>query len=536
MPLDNLPGKLVLKTRQQLHDMFLLWMQVRYAQANTLADFDGRPGGQPDQDANVWSDAATFILSQAVTISNGVSRSTATGSAVDIWLQLFGTQRGGPEGAGGAVYVSASSNGAALQAGDILTYLPSQNTYEVTVTGTYANGKAVPIAGVSTGTGTDLPAGATLTFLTSRPGVTSLSATVVQQADGSGLSGGSGPESDDDALGRLQYLASNPPASGNDAEYQKAVSEVLGIGIQAAFTIPGVMGPGTIGLLFTLRPGSPGGNRIPSPSQMATVLSMVGGGMPASDGIYMCTLVAYPLAVVLNVLWASSADGWADTTPFPLYHPPPAPDVIPNPNLVVAAPNAAGVLSALAFRLTSPVMTEVPQVGQNVGFLDVPNLTFRQKRILSVTAISTTQYDITVDTTNGVSDTNYTPENGQPCGPWSDSLDTLSAPVATYFDTLGPSEQFATFFDPGLRQKRSPASPNFWPNRLTGRMLGGAVVPQPPQGPQQNQPPIVTLYTTPSLDDVNLVEPAPPFSAPIGSPGVYSNLMTLGALVAFPEG
>lgn len=510
--------------------MFLLWMQVRNANTDT------RPGGQPDQDANVWSDAATFIQSQAVTISNGVSRSTATGNAVDVWLMLAGTQRLGPKGAGGAVYVSASSNGAALQAGDVLTYLPTQNTYEVMNTGTYPNGSPVGISGVSTGTGTDLPAGAILTFLSSRPGVTSLSATVVQQADGSGLSGGAGPESDDDALARLQYLASNPPASGNDAEYQAAVTAVLNVGIQAAFTIPGVLGPGTGALMFTLRPGVPGGNRIPSSSQMATVLSMVGGSMPASDGIYLCAIVSYPITVVLNVLWASTSSGWADTTTFPLYHAPPAPDTVPNPNLVAAAPNAAGVLSALAFRLQSPVMTEAPQVGQNIGFLDGPNLTFRQKRILSVTTISPTQYDITVDTTNGVSDTSYTPINGQACCPWSDSLDDLITPVVTYFDTLGPSEQFATFFDPGLRQKRSPPSPNFWPNRLTGRMLGGAVVPQPPQGPQQNQPPVTTLYTTPSLDDVTLLEPAPPYSAPIGSPGVYSNLMTLGALVAFPEG
>ena len=520
MPLDTLSGKLVLKTRQQLHDMFLLWVQIRNPSADT------RAGSQPDQDASVWSDAASFILSQAVTIANGVSRSTATGSAVDTWLALLGSKRGSAQGAGGAAYVVASSNGAQLQAGDILTHPATGNTYQVTVTGTYANGAAVPVAGISTGTTTDLPAGTILTFLSTRPGVTSLSATVAQQADGSGLSGGSGPESDNDALQRLQYLASNPPASGNDAQYQSAVANVLGIGIQQAFTVPAVQGPGSIGLMFTLRPGTPGANRIPSSSQMATVLSMVGGGMPASDGIYMCAIVAYPINVVLNLIWARTVPGWADSALFPVYYP---------GALVSAAPNAAGILSALAFRVQSTSMASVPQVGQSIAFYDAPNLVFRRKKIISVTAISGTQYDLTIDTTNGVSDTSYTPTNAQPCCPWSNSLQSLITPTVTYFDSLGPSEQFASFFDPGLRQKRTPPSPNFWPNRLTNRLLGGGVVPQPPQGPQQNQPPVATLFNLTTVDDIGLLSPTPPYGAPVGVPGVYSNLLTINSILAFPE-
>lgn len=521
MPLDNLAGKLVVPTRQQLHDKFLTWILVRNPAEDT------RPGGQPDLDANVWADVGTMILSQAITIAGGVSRSTSSGSQVDTWLSLFGTQRLGAVGAGGSVAVSASSAGAQILAGDVLTYLQTGFKYEVTVGGTYANGQPVPISGIDTGPQTDLPAGSVLTFLTSRPGVTSLNATVLPQADGSGLSGGAGPEDDPDAIARMQYLASNPPASGNDAEYQSAITAIPSVAIQQGFTVTSPQGMGSIGVMFTLRPGSPGANRIPSAGQIATVASLIAGQFPGDDGIYMCPIVAYPINVVLKLTWGRNVPGWTDSRLFPNYN--------PSPNLVVASPIASGALTPLLFRVSSAVMADVPQVGQNIGFLDLPNLTFRRKKILTVTTIDATHYDLSVDTTTGLSDTTYTPLTGQPCCPWSDSLQSLITPVVTYFDALGPGEQFSSFFDPGLRQRRSPPSPQFWPNQITNRLLGGAIVPQAAQGPQQNQPPVSTLFTLPTLNDVQLTEPVVPFSAPVGSPGVYSNMLTLASIVAFPQ-
>lgn len=531
---DSLPAKLVVATRQQLHDMFLLWMQVAQQSAAIVngqpaTPFDGRPGSQADQDANVLSDIGTFILSQAVTLANSVSPSDATGSAVDTWLRLSGTSRGGPVGGSGAVFVQATSAGADIQETDVLTHLPTGLRFQVAKTANYANGAQVPITGIDTGPQTNLPAGTILQLLTSRPGLASLQVTIVQQADGSGLKGGTNQESDQEALARLQQLRSEPAASGNDAQYRKAVQEILGIGIQQGFTYSDIMGPGTIGIAFTLRPGTPGGVRIPTPEQMATVLSMVGGEMPATDGIYMISIVPFAVNPALGVIWRQGVPGWVDTTPFPVFH---------QGALVAASPNAAGILSAVTFRLSSPAMTEVPQVGQSVAFFDKSNPTapaFRRKKIRSVTAISATQYDITVDTTNGVSDTSYTPANGQPCSPWSDSLDTLSPSVLAYFDALGPGEMVSSFFDPGLRQRRSPASPTFWPSAITHRLLGGTTVPQPPQGPQQNQPPVPVLYNLASLYDIDLLDPPVPFNAPVGIPGVSANLPTLGSILAFPE-
>lgn len=527
MPTVLVPGKLVVPSRPQLHDKFLSWVLVRNPNEDT------RPGSKADQDAYVWSDGATLVLSQAVTVADNTTRANKKGAQLDAEAQALGTQRLGAGSAGGAVSLVASSNGAQLFAGDLLEYLPTGIFYKVTATGIYQNGQEVPVSAVTTGPQTNLAAGSVLTWVSPRPGVTGNTATVVLQADGSGLSGGTVAESDDDLRARLDYIAANPPASGNDSEYQQDVAEQTAVVVQQCFTYPAVMGPGSIGVTFTLRPSQPGANRIPNATQLAQVLALLAGGMPASDGIYMCSLVSSPTPVVLKVVWAQGNPGWADATTFPLYHPF---SVNPGDRLVAASPNAGGVLSPIAFRLSSVSMTEVPQVGQSVGFYDQANLVFRRKKILTVTVISSTTYDITVDTSNGVSDTGYTPINGQACGPWSDSLGTIATPVVSYFDTLGPGEQFASFFDPGLRQKRSPANPQFWPNQLTIRLLGGAAVPVAPQGVQQNQPPVQTVLTTPSIGDVLLAEPTTPYSTPVGTPAVSSYLMTLSpSFVAFPE-
>jgi hypothetical protein len=241
----------------------------------------------------------------------------------------------------------------------------------------------------------------------------------------------------------------------------------------------------------------------------------------------MCTIVAQPVTIVLKVLWAVGAAGWADGTTFPLYH--------ASPNLVSAAANAGGARTPTAFRVTSSAMTEIPQVGQSIAFFDLANLVFRRKKFATVTTISATAYDVTVSPTDGVSDTGYTPLNGQPCCPWSDSLNSMVTSVVAYMDTLGPGEQFSVFFDPGLRQHRSPVSPQFWPSSITNRLIGGSAVPVPASGPQQNQPPVPTLLTLSTIQDVVLVEPSVPFAVSTGTPGVSSNMLELGGLVVFPE-
>ena len=208
-----------------------------------------------------------------------------------------------------------------------------------------------------------------------------------------------------------------------------------------------------------------------------------------------------PVNVALRVTWAIGAPGWQDATQWPPYA---------NPMVQI---KAATVPTATAFRVTN--VGTAPVAGQTIGFFDSAAAKFRKKRILTATFAVGTDYDIVCDTSNNASDTTYTPVVLQPCCPWSDSLDTLTSTIVNYFDVLGPGEQLSTFFDPGLRQRRSPKDPQFWPSTITTRLLTG-------------------VFALPTVQDTTLQEPATPFSPAVGTAGVSSNLLTLATIVAFP--
>jgi uncharacterized phage protein gp47/JayE len=507
-------------TRDQRRDQYLRDLAIRNPAALTT------PNTDPYLDASVFADASEPLVANAVIIANGITRANMTGAQLDAEGARLGAPRLGAIGGAGSVSVPGmSASGSTIFAGDILRYKPSNIRFQCTATALYALGQPIPIQGIDTGFATNLPAGSILSWDLSRPGC-GATATVNVQADGSGLGGGAPAETDDQYRRRLDTVAANPPASGNDAAYQAAANALPNVAVQQAFTIPAVQGPGSTGIAILLRPAQPGASRIPNATQLSLMLSSFVGQFPGDDGVYAIAVIASTVTVVLKVLWAPGSRAWADAQTWPTY--------IATPNLVSVAAPSSGTTSATYFRLNATGITS-PTVGQSIAFFDRPNLVFRRKKIASFVTDGAGGYDITCDTTNGLTDTSYVPTIGQPCCPWSDSLNDLVLPIVSYFDTLGPGEQFSSFFDPGLRQKRQPPSPTYWPSQITNRILGGARTVQPPTGPQQTLPPVPTIFTTPSVGDAVLQEPTIPFSTPVGSPGVSVNLLTLNALLAFPE-
>lgn len=491
MPLDELPGRIVTFTRDEIRARYLRSYRLRNPKALT------EEGTQPFVDASSFADASLPLYANAVALGAAISRTSATGKALDDEARFLGTWRLPASGAVGFVRVTTSLGGGQILAGDELR-ASSGLRYRCIATAVYVDGAFVPVAGFDTGPATNQAPGTSLTWTRPRPGV-GPSAIVVRQGDGTGLAGGRDVESDGELQKRLIALRANPPASGNDAQYQHAVLRTPGVPIEQAFTYPGILGPGTKGIVFTLR-AALGGSRIPNATHIAAVLAHVVGEMPADDSIFVAQLVAVPVDVALRVKWALGAPGWVDATPWPPL----------AASRVAVAPSPAP--SPTTFRLTGTGPGPTP--GTTIAFHDAAAARFRRKTVGRVSGSG--PWDVQCETANRASDTTYAPQAMQPCCPWSDSLDALLAPVLGHFARLGPGEQRTSFFDPGLRQRRSPRSPQFWPSVLTNRLLSD-------------------VFNLPHIEDVALDSPVVPLATPVGRRGVLSHLLMLGSLTAFPE-
>jgi uncharacterized phage protein gp47/JayE len=462
MPLNALPDGLAVFTRDE-------WIE-KYKRSYRLRDpgADMRDGTQPANDAAAIADQLQILSQSARQIAQSIPLSTQTLAQLQETAAELGVPSQVPAlGAAGYVTIDAPT-GTTIYSGDELRDEGGTGfTFQCITTDTYTTSRPVPVAAIDVGPATNLEPGTSLQWSAPRPGCSSL-CSVLAQPDGSGLSGGRDEESRDEFAQRISDALANPAVAGNDAAYQRAVesAKLHGVPVEKCFTTPCCIGPGTTGIAFTLKPAHLGADRIPNPVLSATVRGAVEGQFPGDDGYCEVMLVSQPTDIVLDVSWADGAKSWVDTVTWPPRYDP----------LSASGPIAVSVATSSPNNFTLACLngdyTGVPQpsIGQQIAFLNRSTGKFSRKKIASFTG--TGPWDITVDTTNGASDTSYNVAVGQRCCPWSDSLDLLVPPVLKYFGTLGPGEQQATFFDPGVRQRRNPASPKYWPSVIGNRLAG----------------------------------------------------------------
>jgi len=469
-----------------------------------VPDADVGPGTLVDAEAASHADSCVVLYYNVKANGRDQDLVLATGQKLLNKAKAVGIDGKLPAtGARGFVIVQASPTGGTIPEKAELRYVAKGLRFRCTVTDLYLPGDPCPIEGIDTGDDTNLPAGTILEWTGSPAGINS-QAEVVEQADGSGLSGGHPEESDQELIDRIIARQANPPASGNDADYQDAVRKTPNVPVAGVWTYPAIDGPGTTAIVFTVRASTPLGSRFPNAAQIAAVENHLKAQFPGDDGFFVCTLIAQPTNVVFRARWTKAAHGWVDAVPFPEYDP-----AGPATVLALPAPTTTSVTLASAVAITDPV------VGQTIGFYDKTTGKFFRKRIATVAIdVAGQQWTLTFEATNAASDTTYTPLAGQLPSPWSDSLQLLVTPFASYFASLGPGEQVATFFDEGTRQKRQPESPDASPSTISSRDI-------------ENAPPRATV------GDLNLIAPVTPFGTTTGVPGVLSYLLTLGEIAVF---
>ncbi|HEY1956687.1 MAG TPA: baseplate J/gp47 family protein [Polyangiaceae bacterium] len=498
-----LPDALVVPSRDDIAATWKRDLQIAATRSGiTISVADG---SLPDLKSKVFADSMLPLYGEAARQSNvgtldGKSGTELQQEAVDSGLpgQLAAA------GASGFVVIRGATGGGFITAGAEIRNLATGKRYQSLVSGLYTPGSLVTVSGIDTGPSTNVAAGTILTWTSPPPGIDA-SATVFEDSDGNGLTGGRDVETDQQIRDRIRASRSNPAASGNDAAYQTAAMQTPGVGIQAVFTIPAILGPGSSCLLFLLRPASSGQSRVPNNAQIGLVKGYVTGQMPKGDSVTYGTVIEQSTDIEMTVVWATGVAQWTDGVPWP-------------PFSAVADYGVSNdtVPTATSFSVsTSDPSPVTPQAGQTVALFDRTNLVFVEKRIGAVTTISAGHWTLTIDTTDNASDTQFTPAVLDPVSPWSDSLNLLPPLVAAYFDGLGPGEQVSSFFDAGYRQRRSPPDPQFWPISLTTKML-------------------IPILQLSAIGDAEIKSPSLPHAPTVGTPGVSSNLLTFGRFAVLP--
>lgn len=445
MALADLPGDFVTFGRDEIIDRYKRDYALRNPEADVVS-------GQPDLDARLAADLVMPVYYDARLIADGINEDAATGPRQDVVGNRIGRKRGAAKGATGYVTNSASAGGGTIQAGDELENPQTKKKYEAAETKHVNDGEPIRVRAKSTGPDTDVAAGTVLRWTSPRPGI-GPNATVAPQGDGVGLTGGAEAENDERYREGIRAVKQNPPAGDNDAELVDVLRKTPDVPVEQVFTYPAAKGPGSTFWTFTVLTSRLGASRIPTAAQVQAALEWLIAQMPAHGSYFPMVPTSSGLYLAFAVTWATG--GWTDATQWP-------PAYVNG----VAISSATGPLNMIVTATAAPV------VGQSFGVWDRTNFTFRRKRILTVTGSN--PYTLVCDTSNGASDTTYTPQAGQKLSPWSDNLVAAAVPVLKYMATLGPGELFSDpdgSFAEGRRRHRSPEPPKLWPNTTSSKVL-----------------------------------------------------------------
>lgn len=510
MALDDLPDDVQVLARDT--------MKQRYVRdyRNRIPDADTGPNTLPDHDASILADAMMILMNNVVVIGRATNLRGQTGARLDRTGEAEGVDRPPATKASGLVEITASVGGTTILEGDELTEPNTQSRYICTETALYADGDTVPIESVDPGPAGNVDPGTRLVWTSPRAGCAK-DCTVAEASDGSGIAGGREEATDAEYIEAIEAQRQNPPAAGNDAEIRRVVRSIEGLTVEEVFTYPAILGTGTTAVAVTLRPAVLGAERFTTTTQEGTIEATLNGAIQADDEHFVCTWIAEPIDVAVSVTWARGATGWADTAPWPEF-------ISGDEVRVKAAPTP----TATAFRVVTATSTTAPQAGQTIGVFEVDATAsgtpsrigrWRKKRIETVTEIAAgLEWLLEMDTSNGASDTTFAPAAGALVSPWSDSLDALTVPVLEAMASLGPGEQVATFYDPGLRQRRAPAPTEAWPSSINNLML------------------LNPVFDSGLVGDAEISLPASlPRETTVGVPGVSVRLMTLGDFGVFEK-
>jgi hypothetical protein len=431
---------------------------------------------------------------------------SATGSALDRILAIYGLMRRPASPSYGNVDVYNASANVYVPAGSQLTD-PSGNVFSVQVGGTYGiTNSTIPVVSVSTGTGVNDPAGTVLTWVKTPP---YFPPTVTVDAI-TPITGGQAAETDDAARARLLAYLGTPPGGGNASELIAWAQAAEAI-VQTATVYSCVRGPGTYDVCVV-------GYAEPSTAEtfsrtigfdLSNVITpYVLGQMPQFADGYIHTAESFPIDISVlmslpsspNAIPAGPGGGWLDASPLTV-------PSFPSSASSTTAP-AIYVVDGYALSDSNPAVPQNSSLGFFIYCANPPpagysTATVTSSAIYSLSYLSpetfqlynATTTSITVATAysglSGYSNLYYVAltapfyssgSNGPQPGHWvfptAQNTATYVENFLDYMAGLGPGERtFQTGLTP--RALRQPTDPIAFPYRIDTRLLKSLIASGP---------------------------------------------------------
>lgn len=217
---------------------------------------------------------------------------TATGDYLNRWATIFGVQRHSAVSAAGNIVCTGIDAtlipaGTQLQRSDLVVFTTDANATINMGTVT------VPVTAVVPGSNGNTTASSVLTFTSPVSGIDS-TATV----DGSGLSGGTDIESDDDLRIRLLARISAPPQGGAAIDYVNWAEQVAGV--TRAWCVPQGSGSPNVKVYFMMDDTYSDG--IPLSGDVTTVQDYMDPLIPVTAVLTVAAPVATPIDFTIHLI------------------------------------------------------------------------------------------------------------------------------------------------------------------------------------------------------------------------------------------
>lgn len=437
------------KSPKDIRDDFLRTIRMGLIKIG-VASPNVSPGSEFDIEARAISNELTVLYANIQTKADDLMPDTATGTNLDRWATQIGLSRRTATGASGSIIYSTSAP-VLIATGEQLIDTAGLR-YAVTTGGIYDDGDRIPIAGVDTGTETNL-AEDDIVRWSATPPFAQPEASVASP----GLANGVADEDDETLRGRVLDRMSNPPSTGN-AVHVAGFAEQSDGRVQKAFVYPAYRGPGTLSVAVTATPTATNKSREVDATVLTTIVSpYVTGQLPEHVQVDVTTVVDMTTDVSIglslpappNASPPGPGGGWLDGSPWP---------VIDNSSVffatVTVVTNTTSIaLTAVAARNPIAGSTRI----QYVSHTGTDAFTIYTATVLTCAEAPAGTFTITLDAPLvGVAVGDY-------IFPASERAASYATALLTSFAAMGPAEKRAIPFS---REYRRPQPSLDWPASL----------------------------------------------------------------------